>query len=109
MPNLLIFESLVDKEIFGGYSLSSFDWWVDFIVLGIAALIVGGIYFCLEWGFGRLQFKEDDKEKLDGYRKADRKEKKAINQKRISLFILLSFFCWHVNEWPIGASVCMVE
>ena len=72
MPNLLIFESFVDKEIFGGYSLSSFDWWVDFVVLGIAALIVGGIYFCLEWGFGRLQFKEDDKEKLDGYRKADR-------------------------------------
>ena len=78
MPNLLIFESFVDKEIFGGYSLSSFDWWVDFIVIGIAILIVGGIYFCLEWGFGRLQFKEDDKEKLDGYRKADKKEKKAI-------------------------------
>ena len=78
MPNLLIFESFVDKEIFGGYSLSSFDWWVDFIVIGIAILIVGGIYFCLEWGFGRLQFKEDDKEKLDGYRKADKKEKKEI-------------------------------
>ena len=78
MPNLFIFESFVDKEIFGGYSLSSFDWWVDFVVIVIAAVIIGGIYFCLEWGFGRLQFKEGDKEKLDGYRKADKKEKKAI-------------------------------
>ena len=78
MPNLFIFTSFVDKEIFGGYSLSSFDWWVDFIVLGIAILIVGGIYFCLEWGFGRLQFKEGDKERLEGYRKADKKQKKTI-------------------------------
>ena len=89
MPNLLIFESFVDKEIFGGYSLSSFDWWVDWIVLAIAVVIVGGIYFCLEWGFGRLQFKEGDQEKLDGYRKADRKEKKNIAKATRSLLLLI--------------------
>ena len=80
MSNLFILESLWDKELFNGYSLSSFEWWVDWIVIAIAIVVFGGIYFLLNWVFGRFQFKEGDKESLAQYRaaKGNKEEKKAI-------------------------------
>ena len=75
---LPIFESFANKEIVAGYSLASFDWWVDiFVILG-AILILGSIYFFLVWDFGFWRFNQDDKEAFQKYRQASKKEKKQI-------------------------------
>ena len=72
MFKLPILESLWDKEIFNGYSLSSFEWWVDWIVIAILLVVFGGVYFLLRWALGSFQFKEGDHESLAEYRKAER-------------------------------------
>ena len=70
MFKFLILESLWNKEIWNGYSLSSFEWWVDWIVLGVLVVVFGGTYFLLAWGFGRFQFKDGDIDSLSEYRDA---------------------------------------
>ena len=78
MPHLFILEAFWDTPFIAGYSLGSFSWWVDIIVLIIIVVLVGTLYFLLAWLFGRMKFQEGDKETLANYRNADRKEKKEI-------------------------------
>ena len=75
MSNLLV--SLWEKEIWNGYSLSSFDWWVDlFIILG-AVLVLGTLYFLLVWLFGRMRLTPEEKAQLKEYKRLPKSEKKA--------------------------------
>ena len=53
-------------------------WWIGLIVLIVAALALGGTYFALVWFFGKMKFKDEDKEALERYSNAPRKEKKEI-------------------------------
>ncbi|MCQ2087321.1 MAG: glycoside hydrolase family 3 C-terminal domain-containing protein [Bacilli bacterium] len=67
-----IFDSFWNEPIFAGYSLSSFDWWVDiFVILGFA-LVVGGIGVLLNNILG--------KNKLENKAEADeaKKEYKSL-------------------------------
>ena len=82
MVNLPILESFFDKEIVAGYSLKSiFEfWWIGLIIIIVAAVGLVGTYFLLSWLFGRMKFKEGDKEELDKYTKAPKEEKKAVAQ-----------------------------
>ena len=80
MLNLFILESFLDKPFIAGYSLRSiFEyWWIGLIILIVAALAIGVTYFLLAWLFGRMRFKEEDQAAYDNYRKADRKDKRAV-------------------------------
>ena len=81
MFNLPILESFFDKPfIAGGYSLHSiFEyWWLGLIILIVAAVGIVATYFLLSWLFGRMKYKEGDKETVDNYRKASRAEKKEV-------------------------------
>ena len=79
MLNLPILESFLDKPFIAGYSLRSiFEyWWIGLIILIVAAVVLVGTYFLLCWLFGRMKFKEGDKEALQEYKNAPREEKKA--------------------------------
>ncbi len=72
MSKLFILESLWDKEIWNGYSLSSFEWWVDWIVAGVLLVAFGGTYFLMRWVFGGFQFKDGDAESVAQYREASK-------------------------------------
>ncbi len=80
MLNLPILESFFDKPIIAGYSLRSiFEyWWIGLIILIVAAVALVGTYFLLSWLFGRMRFKDGDKEALKNYKEAPRAEKKAV-------------------------------
>ena len=80
MQNLPILESFLDKPFIAGYSLRSiFEyWWIGLIILIVAAVALVGTYFLLNWLFGRMKFKDPDKEALQNYKQAPRNEKKAI-------------------------------
>ncbi len=80
MLNLPILESFFDKPIIAGYSLRSiFEyWWIGLIILIVAAVALVGTYFLLAWLFGRMRFKDGDKEALKNYKEAPRAEKKAV-------------------------------
>ena len=82
MQELRFLESFIDKQIVAGYSLRQiFEyWWIGLIVLIVAALALVGTYFLLVWLFGRMKFKEGDKEALNNYRKAPKEEKKGLEQ-----------------------------
>ena len=76
--NLPILESFFDKPFIAGYSLASIFqyWWVGLIIIIVAAVALVGAYFLLNWLFGRMKFKEGDKEALKAYDEAPRAEKK---------------------------------
>ena len=76
----LLAESFVDKPFIVGYSLRQiFEyWWIGLIVLIVFAVALVGTYFLLAWLFGRMRFKDEDKETVENYKKADKKEKKAV-------------------------------
>ena len=78
--NLRVLESFLDKPFIAGYSLRSiFEyWWVGLIIIIVAAIALVGTYFLLNWLFGRMKFKEGDKETLDKYKQAPRADKKAV-------------------------------
>ncbi len=78
--NLRVLESFLDKPFIAGYSLRSiFEyWWIGLIILIVAAIALVGTYFLLNWLFGRMKFKEGDKETLDKYKQAPRADKKAV-------------------------------
>ena len=80
MLNLPILESFFDKPIIAGYSLHSIFqyWWIGLIILIVGALAIVGTYFLLNWLFGRMKFKEGDKETVDNYSKAPKQEKKVL-------------------------------
>ena len=80
--NLRVLESFLDKPFIAGYSLRSiFEyWWIGLIILIVAAIALVGTYFLLNWLFGRMKFKEGDKETLDKYKQAPRADKKAVAQ-----------------------------
>ena len=80
MLNLPILESFFDKPIVAGYSLRSiFEyWWIGLIILIVGALAIVGTYFLLNWLFGRMKYKEGDKETVEAYGKADRAGKKTF-------------------------------
>ena len=80
MHDLLLLESFLDKPIAAGYSLRQiFEfWWIGLIILIVAVLALVGSYFLLAWLFGRMKFKEGDKEALDNYKKAPKEEKKEL-------------------------------
>ena len=80
MLNLPVLESFLDKPIIAGYSLRSiFEyWWIGLIILIVAAIAIVATYFLLVWLFGRMRFKEGDKEALQKYNEAPRTEKKAV-------------------------------
>ena len=80
MQNLPILESFLDKPFIAGYSLRSiFEyWWIGLIILIVAAVALVGTYFLLNWLFGRMKFKDPDKEALQNYKQAPRNEKKAV-------------------------------
>ena len=80
MFSLPILESIFDKPIVAGYSISSiFEyWWLGLIVVIVLAVLLLATYFLLAWLFGRMRFKDDDKEQFANYKRAPRKEKKAI-------------------------------
>lgn len=75
MFKLPILDSFLDVPIIAGYSLRSiFEyWWIGLIVLIVAALALGGTYFALVWFFGKMKFKDEDKEALERYSNAPRK------------------------------------
>ena len=79
MPNLFIL-SFLDDPFIAGYSLRSiFEyWWLGLIILIVAAIGIVATYFLLVWIFGRMRFKEEDTAAYDNYKKAERKDKKAI-------------------------------
>ena len=109
MLNLTIFESLWDKEIFGGYSLSSFDWWVDLIVLGIAIVLIGGLYFVLVWLLGKMRFSEEDKVAYSNYKLASREEKKE--QAKAAKGPVKNVITWHrMKPWfiPVVSFVLVI-
>ncbi len=83
MFNLPILESFFDKPIIAGYSLRSIFqyWWVGLIILIVAAVALVGVYFLLNWLFGRMKFKDGDKEQLKEYAEAPKEEKKAVAKK----------------------------
>ena len=80
MLTLPVLTSFIDKPIIAGYSLRSiFEyWWIGLIVFIVA--IVGALtaYFLLAWLFGRMKFKEGDKETIKQYKQSDRKTKKEM-------------------------------
>ena len=80
MLNLFILESFFDKPIVAGYSLRAiFEyWWLGLILLIVIAILAVGTWFLLAMLFGRMRFKEGDKEALDQYKKAPKEEKKQI-------------------------------
>ena len=80
MFSLPVLESIFDKPIVAGYSISSiFEyWWLGLIVVIVLAVLLLATYFLLAWLFGRMRFKDDDKEQFANYKRAPRKEKKAI-------------------------------
>ena len=80
MQFLPVLESFFDKPIVAGYSLKAiFEyWWLGLIVLIVAAIAIVATYFLLCWLFGRMRFKEGDKEALQKYNEAPRTEKKAV-------------------------------
>ncbi len=109
MFNLPIFESIWDKEIVAGYSLSSFAWWIDLIIIGIAVLLIGTMYFLMAWAFGRFKFTAEDKEAFANYRKSDRKAKKE--QAKAAKGPLKSVITWHrMKPWfiPVVSSVLVI-
>ena len=59
-------------EIWNGFSLSSFEWWVDWIVAAGLLVVFGGTYFLMSWGLGRFCFKDGDHESLAQYREASK-------------------------------------
>ena len=80
MLNLFILESFFDKPIVAGYSLRAiFEyWWLGLILLIVIAILAVGTWFLLAMLFGRMKFKEGDKEVLNQYKKAPKEEKKQI-------------------------------
>ena len=68
MSSPLILESFFDKPIVAGYSLHSiFEyWWVGLIILIVAAVGLVATYFLLAWLFGRMKYKDGDKETVKG-------------------------------------------
>ena len=80
MFRLPLLESFWDKPIFMGYALSSFAWWVDWIVIAIAVVLFGGLYFLLVWLLGRMKLSAEDKETLKNYKGLSREEKKATRK-----------------------------
>ncbi len=80
MLNLPIFESFLDKPFIAGYSLRSiFEyWWLGLIILIVAAVAIVATYVLLGLVFGRLRFKDEDREALQKYKEAPRSEKKAV-------------------------------
>ena len=54
--NLPILESFFDKPLIAGYSLASIFqyWWVGLIIIIVAAVALVGVYFLLNWLFGRI-------------------------------------------------------
>ena len=80
MSSVLILESFFDKPIIAGYSLHSiFEyWWIGLIILIVAAVGLVATYFLLTWVFGRMKYKEGDKETVDNYKSAPKDQKKEI-------------------------------
>ena len=80
MLNLPFLESFFDKAIIAGYSLKSIFqyWWIGLIILIVAALAIVGTYFLMVWLFGRMKFKDQDKQAMSDYKNASGKEKKAV-------------------------------
>ncbi len=108
MVNLPILESFFDKEIVAGYSLKSiFEyWWIGLIIIIVAAVGLVGTYFLLSWLFGRMKFKEGDKEQLDKYTQAPKEEKKAVAQ--ASAGAVKNVITWRrIRGWLIPV-VCVV-
>ena len=70
----------LDKPFIAGYTLRQiFEyWWLGLIILIVAAVALVSFYFFMNWLFGRMRFKEEDKEALRTYRAAKGKERKQI-------------------------------
>ena len=56
-----IISGIAEWEIVPGWPLGVFAWWTDWIVLGVFALLCGGIYFLYVWLFGRLKCTAEEK------------------------------------------------
>ena len=85
MLKLFILESFLDKPIVAGYSLRSIFqyWWIGLIILIVAAIAIVATWFLLAMLFGRMKFKEADKQSLDRYNKA-RKNAKVSQQEMVN-------------------------
>ena len=108
MLNFPILESFFDKPIVAGYSLRSiFEyWWVGLIILIVGALAIVGTYFLLNWLFGRMKYKEGDKETVEAYGKADSAGKKEIAAQATGP--AKNVITWHkIRAWFIPV-VCVV-
>ena len=77
---MLFLNSFIDEPIVAGYSLRAIFqyWWIGLIILIVAIVGVLATYFLLAWLFGRLKFKDEDKETMAQYKAADRQGKKEI-------------------------------
>ena len=77
---MLFLNSFIDQPVVAGYSLRSiFEyWWLGLIILIVALVGALSTYFLLAWLFGRMKFKDQDKETMNQYNAADRKGKKEI-------------------------------
>ena len=77
---MFILESLWDKEVAAGYTVGAiFEyWWLGLIILISLFVALIATYFLLAWFFGRMRFKEEDKEAIQEYKKASRAEKKKM-------------------------------
>ena len=77
---MLFLNSFIDEPIVAGYSLRAIFqyWWIGLIILIVAIVGVLATYFLLAWLFGRLKFKDADKETMAQYKAADRQGKKEI-------------------------------
>ena len=85
MSNLSIL-SFLDDPFIAGYSLRSiFEYWwlglIILIILIVAALALVATYFLLSWLFGRMRFKEGDKESLAEYCALRRAKKDELEGK----------------------------
>ena len=108
MLNLPILESFFDKPIVAGYSLRSiFEyWWIGLIILIVGALAIVGTYFLLNWLFGRMKYKEGDKEAVEAYAKAPKQEKKALASQAVGA--AKNVITWRrIRSWFIPV-VCVV-
>ena len=77
---MLFLNSFIDEPLVAGYSLRAIFqyWWIGLIILIVAAVGALATYFLLAWLFGRLRFKDEDKETMAQYKAADGKGKKEI-------------------------------
>ena len=76
MPKIILLDGLFGT----GYTLKDFPWWISLVILGVAIVVLGGLYFLFVWLFGRMKFNDEDKAQEQEYKAADKERKREIKK-----------------------------